>query len=327
MSHIKEEYTEYFKRSGSFSLPEFQIAFSLSYLDAKVIIEEYGARLKYEDGFLYKYLEEAVNPADNTDDEDEDEDENDDEDIMCGLDDLLEEISGYPKKKAMILEYIEKMPSYSESDKTFETFFFSKYPNNAPFKLRFLDEDGVFFTDNGGLKKCIVDMYTENKIETDNLDSVIADLVSSSNLDYKNEEVISDISSARDEDCLSGEILYFLKVFEKILRAVGERIQYAKMPLEEKLTFNVRFILRDFRRKKADKEELENVAMDIIERVVSIDKELSRLKACEYTQRLIEEAVNLECSETCVTALKRVVTEFQAASDEEYDLLRKQIFE
>ena len=326
MNYIKEEYTEYFKQAGSFSLPDFQIAFSLSYLDAKVIIEEYGDRLRYEDGFLYQYVEEAAHQEDDTDNDDED--ENDDEDITCALDDLLEEISGYPKKKTMILEYIEKMPSYSESDKTFETFFSSKYPNNTPFKLRFLDEDGVFFTDNGGLKKCIVDMYTENKIETENLDSVIFDLVSSSNLDYKDEEVISDISSATDEDSLSSEILYILQVFEKILRAVDERIRYANMPLEEKLTFNVRFILRDFRRKKADKEEeLEDVAMDIIERVVSIDKELTRLKACEYTQRLVEEAANLECSETCVTALKRVVTEFQTASDEEYGLLRKQIFE
>ena len=99
------------------------------------------------------------------------------------------------------------------------------------------------------------------------------------------------------------------------------------MPIEEKLDLNVRYILRDFGRKKSrKKEELEEIAMDIIERIVSIDVSMDRMKACEYSKRLAEEAKGTGCSATCISALERVENEFRVASDEEYLLLKNQIF-
>lgn len=332
MSFIKEEYTDYFKRVGSFSLPDFQLEFNLSYLCARSVIDAYGQKLHYEDGFLYKYVEETDSEEETTTlDESDDELEDEDDDDLCDLDALLEEMKeemdGYPKKQAMILDYIKEMPGFSESDNSFGTCLNIKYPNGTPFVLRFLNEDGCFFTDNGMLRTCISDIYSENGISVARVDEDISAFISSSALKYENNEVVSDVSNSDDEDDLNGEIAYFVKTFESIFKKIYKKISYEKMPIEEKLDLNVRYILRDFGRKKSrKKEELEEIAMDIIERIVSIDVSMDRMKACEYSKRLAEEAKGTGCSATCISALERVENEFRVASDEEYLLLKNQIF-
>lgn len=329
MSFIKEEYTDYFKRVGSFSLPDFQLEFNLSYLCARSVIDAYGQKLHYEDGFLYKYVEET--DSEETTTLDESDDELEDEDDLCDLDALLEEMKeemdGYPRKQAMILDYIKEMPGFSESDNSFGTYLNIKYPNGVPFVLRFSNEDGCYFTDNGLLRTCISDIYSENGIGVARIDEDIAAFISSSALKYENNEVVSDVSNSDDEDDLNGEIAYFVKTFESIFKKLYKKISYEKMPIAEKLDLNVRYILRDFGRKKSrKKKELEEIAMDIIERIVSIDVSMDRMKACEYSKRLAEEAREAGCSATCISALERVENEFLVASDEEYLLLKKQIF-
>ena len=115
MSFIKEEYTDYFKRVGSFSFPDFQLEFNLSYPCARSVIDAYGQKLHYEDGFLYKYVEEtdseeATTTLDESDDELEDEDDDDLSDLDALLEEMKVEMVGYPKKQAMILDYIKEMP-------------------------------------------------------------------------------------------------------------------------------------------------------------------------------------------------------------------------
>ena len=332
MSFVKEEYTDYFKRAGSFSLPDFQLEFNLSYLCARSIIDAYGQKLHYEDGFLYKYVEETDSEEETTTlDESDDELEDEDDDDLCDLDALLEEIKeemdGYPKKQAMILDYIKEMPGFCEDDKSFGTYLNIKYPNGTPFVLRFSNEDGCYFTDNGLLRTCISDIYSENGISVAHVDDDISAFVSSSALKYENNEVVSDVSNSDDEDDLNGEIAYFVKMFESIFKKIYKKISYEKMPIEEKLDLNVRYILRDFGRKKSrKKEEMEEIAMDIIERIVSIDVSMDRMKACEYSKRLADEAREAGCFVTCISALERVENEFRIASDAEFLLLKKQIF-
>lgn len=326
MSYIKEEYTSYFKKVHSFSLPDFQLEFNLSYLCARSIIDAYGQKLHYEDGFLYQYVEET-NSEEETATQDESDDELEDDDL-CNLDALIEEmkeeLDGYPKKQAMILDYIKEMPGFCEDDKSFGTYLNIKYPNGTPFVLRFSNEDGCYFTDNGLLRTCISDIYSENGISASHIDDDISAFVSSSALKYENNEVVSDVSNSDDEDDLNCEIAYFVKMFELIFKKIYKKIAYEKLPIEEKLDLNVRYILGEFGRKKTRKKE--KMAMDIIERIVSIDVSMDRMKACEYSKRLADEASEAGCFATCISALERVENEFRIASDAEFLLLRKQIF-
>ena len=72
-------------------------------------------------------------------------------------------------------------------------------------------------------------------------------------------------------------------------------------------------------------EEFENKCMDIIEQIVSIDVKQTRLEAIEISEKMRDKAVATK-DQKVVEVYERVVKEFEIATDEEYELLRKQIF-
>lgn len=72
-------------------------------------------------------------------------------------------------------------------------------------------------------------------------------------------------------------------------------------------------------------EEFENKCMDIIEQIVSIDIKQDRAGAIKVAEKMLDKAKQ-SGRKKVIEIYERVVKEFQIASDEEYILLRKQIF-
>lgn len=72
-------------------------------------------------------------------------------------------------------------------------------------------------------------------------------------------------------------------------------------------------------------EEFEEKCMDVIEQIVSIDIKQNRQGAIKVSQKMLEKAKE-KGNKKVVEIYDRVLKEFQLASDEEYELLRKQIF-
>lgn len=72
-------------------------------------------------------------------------------------------------------------------------------------------------------------------------------------------------------------------------------------------------------------EEFENKCMDIIEQVVSIDIKQDRQGAIKVSEKMLEKA-KATGKQKIIDIYARVVEEFKIATDEEYELLRKQIF-
>lgn len=73
-------------------------------------------------------------------------------------------------------------------------------------------------------------------------------------------------------------------------------------------------------------ESLDNRAMDYIEEVVRIDKNQTREQAITLVENKIKEAKEKDASVYEVAVKLKTLNEFKKATDEEYNLLRKQIF-
>ncbi|MBR6778990.1 MAG: hypothetical protein IKM43_02425 [Clostridia bacterium] len=73
-------------------------------------------------------------------------------------------------------------------------------------------------------------------------------------------------------------------------------------------------------------QEFENKCMDIIEQIVSIDIRQNRQGAIKVAEKMLEKAKAKTTNQKVLDIYDRVVKEFQLASDEEYEMLRKQIF-
>ena len=73
-------------------------------------------------------------------------------------------------------------------------------------------------------------------------------------------------------------------------------------------------------------EEFENKCMDIIEKIVSISPKQNRQGAIAVAEKMLANAKSKANNKTATDIFERVVKEFNIATDEEYDLLRKQIF-
>ena len=72
-------------------------------------------------------------------------------------------------------------------------------------------------------------------------------------------------------------------------------------------------------------EEFEEKCMDVIEKVVAIDIKQNRQGAIAVSEKMLEKAKEKGNSKV-IEIYERVLQEFKLASDEEYELLRKQIF-
>lgn len=72
-------------------------------------------------------------------------------------------------------------------------------------------------------------------------------------------------------------------------------------------------------------EEFENKCMDIIEQITSIDIKQTRQGAIKVAEKMLEKAKTTG-KKKIVDIYARVVEEFKIATDEEYELLKKQIF-
>ena len=72
-------------------------------------------------------------------------------------------------------------------------------------------------------------------------------------------------------------------------------------------------------------EEFENKCMDIIEQIVAMDIKQNRAGAIKVAEKMLEKA-KATGKKKVIEIYERVVHEFNIASDEDYELLRKQIF-
>ena len=73
-------------------------------------------------------------------------------------------------------------------------------------------------------------------------------------------------------------------------------------------------------------EEFENKCMDIIEKIVSLSPTQTRAQAIVVAEKMLEKAKEKTSKKSVVDIYERVVHEFKIATDEEYNMLRKQIF-
>lgn len=72
-------------------------------------------------------------------------------------------------------------------------------------------------------------------------------------------------------------------------------------------------------------EEFENKCMDVIEQIVAIDIRQNRQGAIKVSEKMLEKA-KLKGNKKVVDIYDRVLKEFKLATDQEYEMLRKQIF-
>lgn len=72
-------------------------------------------------------------------------------------------------------------------------------------------------------------------------------------------------------------------------------------------------------------EQFEEKCMDIIEQIVSIDIRQDRQGAIKVANKMLEKA-QTKGNKTIIDIYARVVKEFEIATDEEYNMLRDQIF-
>lgn len=75
-----------------------------------------------------------------------------------------------------------------------------------------------------------------------------------------------------------------------------------------------------------NQEEFENKCMDIIEVIVSIDVKQNRQGAIAVAKKMLDAASKKTANKNVIAIYERVVHEFEIATDEEYETLRKQIF-
>ncbi len=75
-----------------------------------------------------------------------------------------------------------------------------------------------------------------------------------------------------------------------------------------------------------DTEEFENKCMDVIEKIVAIDIKQNRQGAIKVAEKMLEKAKQKTTNANVISIYERVIKEFNIATDQEYELLRKQIF-
>lgn len=73
------------------------------------------------------------------------------------------------------------------------------------------------------------------------------------------------------------------------------------------------------------KEEFENKCIEVIEQVVLLDFNQTRLGAVAVSEKMLEKAKS-KYPEAVVAIYERVVKEFKECSDVEYETLKKQLF-
>lgn len=74
-------------------------------------------------------------------------------------------------------------------------------------------------------------------------------------------------------------------------------------------------------------EEFENKCMDIIEKIVSMNIKYKRQDAIKIAEKMLEAAKAKTAKTDVISVYERVVKEFNIATDAEYEMLRKQIFD
>ncbi len=72
-------------------------------------------------------------------------------------------------------------------------------------------------------------------------------------------------------------------------------------------------------------EQFENKCMDIIEQIVSISIKQDRQGAIKVTEKMLAKA-KTGSNKLVIDIYERVLHEFNIASDQDYNLLRKEIF-
>ena len=72
-------------------------------------------------------------------------------------------------------------------------------------------------------------------------------------------------------------------------------------------------------------EEFEEKCMDVIEKIVAIDIKQTRQGAIKVANKMLEQA-KTKGKQLIIDIYTRVVKEFEIATDEEYNMLRDQIF-
>lgn len=78
---------------------------------------------------------------------------------------------------------------------------------------------------------------------------------------------------------------------------------------------------------KYSTDEFENKCMDVIEKIVSISPRQNRQQAIQVAEKMLAKAKEKTANKNVIAVYERVVKEFQIATDAEYEMLRKQIFE
>lgn len=73
-------------------------------------------------------------------------------------------------------------------------------------------------------------------------------------------------------------------------------------------------------------EEFENKCMDVIEKIVALDNRQNRAGAIKVAEGMLSKAKGKTENKTIISIYERVVEEFKIATDEDYEMLRKQIF-
>lgn len=75
-----------------------------------------------------------------------------------------------------------------------------------------------------------------------------------------------------------------------------------------------------------DQAQFENKCMEVIEKIVSISINQDRSGAIKVAEKMLEKAKEKTTNEEVISVYERVIKEFKIATDDEYNLLRKQIF-
>lgn len=73
-------------------------------------------------------------------------------------------------------------------------------------------------------------------------------------------------------------------------------------------------------------EEFENKCMAIIEKIVAKDIRNTRQDAIRIAEEMLKVSKRKTTKQSVIAVFERVLKEFQIATDEEYNLLKKQIF-
>lgn len=108
-----------------------------------------------------------------------------------------------------------------------------------------------------------------------------------------------------------------------------EEDDYLVLPLEERVRLKADKIIMKMSVpfKYKNEEEFENQCMDIIEEIVGLSPKQERVEAIEIAKIVLNKYRDRKADKNELKVLERVLHEFEIATNDEYNLLRKQIFE